>query len=233
MRRILALGFILIGLCSLIPATSHAETEATIVQVPPQIVMLIPANAFRDEEFELPYKIFASHATVTVASTRLGPIDGMMGLKANAEIFVKDIDVDKLDGLVLVGGVGARQYWRDPAVHRLVREVVAKEKVLAAICIAPVTLAYSGVLKGKNATVFVSERGRLIQEGARYTGKDLTVDGLIITASGPKFAQVFGERVLRMVLAEHRKRYEAALKAAKEAAERAAASEQNTTEEVE
>jgi len=212
MRGWIACGVVLIAACSTFPADSYAQTVATVLQTVPRIVMVVPANAFRDEEFELPFKYFGSHATVIVASTKLGVITGMMGYKAQAEMLLNDIDVDKLDALVFIGGVGARQYWWDPTAHKLARQTVAKKKVLAAICISPVTLAYAGVLKGKRATVFVSERGRLIEKGAKCTGEELTIDGRIVTASGPKVAQRFAEETLRLV-AEQAKKKEEKLKA--------------------
>jgi putative intracellular protease/amidase len=36
------------------------------------------------------------------------------------------------------------------------------------------------------------------QKGATYTGEDVTVDGLIITANGPKAAEEFGKKFARM-----------------------------------
>lgn len=200
MRGIMSFGIVLIAAYSIFPADSYAQTAATVSQPALRIAMLIPANAFRDEEFQLPFKYLSEHATVTVASTKLGVITGMMGYKATADTLIKDVNVDTLDALVLIGGPGARQYWWDPVAHNLVRETAAKKKVLAAICLSPVTLAYAGVLKGKRATVWVSERGRLSEKGANYTGEDVTIDGLIITASGPKAAQQFGEEILKLVL---------------------------------
>jgi len=208
MREWTACAVFLVAVCSILPADSHAQTVATVSQTAPRIVMVVPANAFRDEEFELPFKHFGSHATVIVASTKLGVITGMMGHKAKSEMLISDIDVGKLDALVFIGGVGARQYWRDPKAHKLVRQAAAEEKVLAAICISPVTLAYAGVLKGKRATVFVSERGRLIEKGAKYTGEQLTIDGLIVTASGPKAAQQFAEETLKLVIEQAKKKEE-------------------------
>jgi len=206
MRGWITCGIALFAACSIFLEDSYAQTAATVSPTVPRIVMVVPANAFRDEEFEVPFKYFGSHATVIVASTKLGMITGMMGHKAEAQMLVKDIDVDKLDALVFIGGAGARQYWRDATAHKLARETVAKKKVLAAICISPVTLAYAGVLKGKRATVFVSERGRLIEKGAKYTGEQLTIDGLIVTASGPKAAQRFAEEILRLVVEQASKR---------------------------
>lgn len=194
-------------LCPIVPVI--AATQATVSQSLPRIVMVIAENAFRDEEFEVPFKYFEGRALVTVASTKLGTITGMLGHKAESQILLKDIDIDKLDALVFVGGAGARQYWRDPVAHRLVREAVAKGKVLGAICISPVTLAYAGVLRGKRATVWVSERSRLIEKGAKYTGKDVTIDGLIVTANGPPSAQKFAEAILKLVTEQANKRQQA------------------------
>jgi len=200
MKRTMSFGIALITACSIFLSDAYAQTAATVSQPALRIAMLIPANAFRDEEFDLPFKYLSQHATVIVASTKLGVITGMMGYKATADTLIKDINVDTLDALVLVGGVGARQYWWDPTAHNLVRETVAKKKVLAAICLSPVTLAYAGVLKGKRATVWASERDRLSEKGAKYTGEDVTIDGLIITANGPKAAQQFAEAILKLVV---------------------------------
>ena len=195
-----------------------AATQATVSQSLPRIVMVIAQNAFRDEEFEVPFKYFEGRALVTVASTKLGSITGMLGHKAEAQALLKDIDIDKLDALVFVGGAGARQYWMDPVAHKLVRGAVARGKVLGAICISPVTLAYAGVLRGKRATVWVSERSRLIAKGARYTGEDVTVDGLIVTANGPPAAQKFAETILKLVTEQAKRRAQEAKEQTKKSA---------------
>lgn len=203
----------LAAICLALASASSAQTTATVSLVGPKIALIVAANGFRDEEFEIPYKLFASSASVSVASTKLGELRGMMGLKPKADTLVSDIKVDKLDGLVLVGGPGARQYWDNATVHKLVREAVGQEKVLAAICIAPVTLANAGVLKGKKATVWISMQGKLTSAGAKYTDKPVEVDGLIVTGNGPEAAQKFAETVLALILKQHKKRQEA-LKAA-------------------
>jgi len=70
---------------------------------------------------------------------------------------------------------------------------------LAAICIAPVTLARAGLLKGRKTTVWSSEAGKLKAAGAVYTGKSLERDGNIITASGPTAAIEFGSQLLKVL----------------------------------
>ena len=72
--------------------------------------------------------------------------------------------------------------------------------MLSAICIAPVTLANSGVLKGKKGTVWTNEESKieqkLIDKGVNYTGKTVEIDGNIITANGPEAAEEFGKAIV-------------------------------------
>jgi len=67
--------------------------------------------------------------------------------------------------------------------------------MVAAICIAPVILANAGLLKKKNATVFKSEIAAIEAKGAVYSGSGVTVDGNLITASGPDQAKQFGKEI--------------------------------------
>jgi len=130
-----------------------------------------------------------------IASSRTGLVRGMLGGGAEARILVNDIVVDDYDAIIFVGGPGASEYFNSPVALNIAREAANKQKILAAICIAPTVLANAGVLKGVTATSFLSERVRLIRAGARYTGAPVERDGLIITASGPMAAIQFGRAI--------------------------------------
>jgi protease I len=84
--------------------------------------------------------------------------------------------------------------------YKVVNDAVNRNKILAAICIAPVTLAKAGALKGKRATVWSSESGQLKAGGAIYTGKNVEKDANIITAAGPFAAKEFGEELVKALL---------------------------------
>jgi protease I len=77
----------------------------------------------------------------------------------------------------------------------MLNEAVKQNKIVGAICIAPVTLANAGILSGKRAAVSISERQQLADKGAECTFKDVQRDGNIITASGPPAAKGFGEAI--------------------------------------
>jgi len=160
-------------------------------------VMIIAERNFRDEELLKPKEILEKRGVkVTVASTSLNVAKGMLGARVKPDILVKEIKVDDYDAIIFVGGSGASQYWNDPLAHNITKEAVKKNKILCAICIAPVTLANAGVLSGKKATVWPSEKGKLEAKGASYTGNPVQVEGKIITAEGPQAAEEFGRSIV-------------------------------------
>ncbi|MBU1999205.1 MAG: DJ-1/PfpI family protein, partial [Candidatus Omnitrophica bacterium] len=113
------------------------------------------------------------------------------------DMLFTDINIKDFDGIVFVGGKGASAYFDDPVAHKLAQDSLKENRILGAICIAPVILARAGVLKGKKATVWSSEAGQLRDKGADYTGQNVERDGKIITAAGPFAANEFGEELAR------------------------------------
>jgi protease I len=163
-----------------------------------KVVMIIARKDFRDEELFRPKEILEkAGAKVAVASSSLEPARGMLGGTAKPDLLVKDIRVSEYDAVVFVGGVGAREYWEDEKAQEIARGAAEERKVVAAICLGPVTLANAGVLEGKKATVWESEAGRLKAKGAIYTGRKVETDGRIITANGPQSAEEFGRALVK------------------------------------
>lgn len=161
-------------------------------------VMIIAQHNFRDEELLQPKALLERNGIgVKVASASLEPAVGMLGARVNPDLLVSDIDIKDFDALVFIGGTGASQYWDDPLAHQLARSAMSTNRIVAAICIAPVTLARAGVLRGRRATVWPSEAGKLKAKGADYTAIGVERDGNIITASGPAEAKQFAEEILK------------------------------------
>jgi len=165
-----------------------------------KVLMIIAPRDFRDEELTEPRSVVeAQGGKVWVASTSVGEARGMRGLRVKPDLSLDRVRVSDYDAVVFVGGGGASCYWDDETAWAIAREAVARGKVLAAICVAPVTLAKAGVLRGKRATVWPSEKARLKEGGAEYTGARVEVDGLIITADGPASARAFGEKIVAVL----------------------------------
>lgn len=162
----------------------------------PNAVMIIAPSVFRDEEYAEPKAVLESHGVdVTTASVEHGECVGRFGLTAEATLSVAEAARRNWDAVIFVGGGGAEVFFDDPVSHELARAQAERGGTLAAICIAPSTLARAGLLEGVSATAFPSREDDLKSHGALWTGAPLTVDGSIITANGPEAATEFGEAI--------------------------------------
>lgn len=163
-----------------------------------KVAMIIPQNNFRDEELLQPKKVLEKNGIeVKVASTTLDDVRGMMGAGVKPDILINDIKVEDFDAIVFVGGSGAEEYWDNPLAQKIAQDALNSNRIVAAICIAPVTLANAGILKGKRATVSSFEAELLTAKGAKYTGRPVEKDGNIITASGPSAVREFAEELVK------------------------------------
>jgi protease I len=164
------------------------------------VLIIIASKNFRDEEFEEPYKILSKIANITIASSSLKEAKGMLGKVVKPNITINDVDVRKYDAVIFVGGSGATEYFENDIALEIARKAYENNKIIGAICIAPVILANSGILNGKKATVWNGEFVKILKEkGAIYTGNDVEIDGKIITANGPNAAKKFGEKIYEML----------------------------------
>ena len=168
-----------------------------------KIVLIIAFQDFRDEEYFIPKSIFLGEGfEVKTASFKKGEAVGSYGGLAEVDLVLGDLNVNDFDAIVFVGGSGAARYFEDKNCLQIAKEAFSKNKVLAAICIAPAILAKSGILRDKKATVWSSGLDKSVvkilkQEGADYQEKPLVIEGKIITANGPAQARNFGEVIVR------------------------------------
>lgn len=168
-----------------------------------KILMVIAKSKFRDEEYAEPRKTLESEgASITVASSSLDIAEGMLGMKVRPDMLIGDVKEADFDGIVFVGGGGAREFFDSPVAHKLAKGFYDHGKLTSAICIAPATLANAGILKGKKATAFPSSEPALKTHGAVVTGEPVAVDGNIVTGVGPEAAKHFGKKLVEVLSGE-------------------------------
>jgi protease I len=163
-----------------------------------KVVLVIAHENFRDEELAEPMDVLESAGVeVTIASSSLETAKGKLGAMVVPDMLIEDISMSDFDAVAFIGGAGSSEYFESPVAHSVAREAAHSGKLVAAICIAPSTLANAGLLEGKKATSYSSEEGNLKSKGAAFTGAGVEVDGNIITADGPSSASEFGRAILR------------------------------------
>ena len=172
----------------------------------PKIALIIAFRNFCDEEYFIPQDIFLKAGfDIKTISSEKGLAIGGSGGEAEVDISFEDFNISEFDAIVFVGGPGAYKYIDDQSIWQIVRDTIKQEKILAAICIAPVILARAGVLEAKKATVWSSVMDkkpiRILEEnGAKYQDKAVVQDGKIITANGPSSAKEFAETIVQSML---------------------------------
>jgi len=182
-----------------------AETEQSLWPAgarQKKAVLIVPQSLFRDEElFETRRALDQAGIQTTVASTQVGLVMGILGGRAESQLTIEQLKLDDFDAVIFIGGPGAREYFDNPAILGIARQARQKQKIIGAISIAPTILANAGLLEGVHVTGFLTERDKLVQAGAVYTGSPVERDGLIITARDPRSASQFGRAIADAVLA--------------------------------
>jgi protease I len=170
-------------------------------------VMIIAFRDFRDAEYFVPKEILEREGIeVKTASNKMGTAIGADGGDTKVDLLVSQINVADFDAIVFVGGPGCPKYLDNEETHKVANEAIEKNKILAAICIAPTVLSKSGIFQGKRVTgwtdAFRTQRKILEKNGAIFIDEPVVVDGNIVTANGPRAAKEFGEKILELLTRE-------------------------------
>ncbi len=166
-------------------------------------LFIVAQQGYQPTEYATPKQILESNdVEVTTASGNVGTCTATDNSTTEAIVAIADINVSDYGAVVFVGGPGAVGYQHNVQAHLTAQEAINRDKVLAAICIAPTILAYADVLKGKKATVWNQDGNQaeiLTKNGAEFVDQPVVVDGKIVTANGPPAAEEFGKRVLELI----------------------------------
>lgn len=140
---------------------------------------------------------------VLIAGLQKEPVPSARGVKIVPDVTMDELDPEKLDLVVLPGGLpGVANLKKDPRVRDLIGKMQEKGKMCAAICAAPGALAAFGVLKGRRATIYPSLKKELAE--ARLTDEPVVVDGNVVTSQGPGTALPFAFKLVELLASEEK-----------------------------
>lgn len=139
---------------------------------------------------------------VVLAGLQPGPVTGSHNISIIPDSTIDSVNSGDFNMIVLPGGQpGSDNLNADPRIHKLLTEFAASEKLIGAICAAPIVLAAVGLLSGKKATCYPSYSDRL--NGGIYNASPVVSDGSIITSSGPGTAVSFGLAIAARLAGRH------------------------------
>lgn len=132
----------------------------------------------------------------TVSITGEHQVMGAHNIPVIADFLFEEADFSIADALILPGGIpGSNHLNTCTRLKELILQMYAEEKLICAVCAAPMVLGGLGLLKGKKATCFPYFEPTMI--GAIPTDNGVEQDGNIITCKGPGFVFDFGLTILR------------------------------------
>jgi len=164
------------------------------------ILIFLPSLHFSGTEFLTTKRFLEENGIKTfIASDSNFLCISETGHKVKADVSLFNIHENNFNGIVFIGGSGARNYWDNLLLHKTAIRFYKSKKIVAAICSASVILAKAGILDGISATCFFEDRIELINKGIDYKNLPVIIEENIITANGPSSANAFAEAVLELL----------------------------------
>ena len=118
-------------------------------------------------------------------------VTGAHGMVYMADQTLAEADCTTADALILPGGMpGATNLNACEPLRERLKAHYAQEKLVAAICAAPLVLGGLGFLQGRKATCYPGFEDQLT--GTSVTGEAVEIDGPVITGRGPGLVFNFG-----------------------------------------
>lgn len=118
---------------------------------------------------------------------------GSHGIKVLADTHIEEIDFTHFDMIVLPGGMpGSRNLRDNEAIQELLCKFDQDNKLIGAICAAPIALESAKVLK-RAYTCYPSFEEQIATKGYQ-TEEDVVCDQNILTSKGPATAMNFALR---------------------------------------
>lgn len=168
-----------------------------------KVVFVVASEGYQPIEYNLPKKLLEQAGiAVLTASNKLAPAIAKDGSTTLVDYLIKNIPVDTINGLFIVGGPGTMENLNIPDLHRILKEAATKKKKIGAICIAPRILAQAGILTDKQATGWDEDNeltGIFKKYNVHYKQQDVVRDENVITATGPEAAREYGEQIISIL----------------------------------
>src|SRR5215203_5350629 len=122
-----------------------------------------------------------------------------LGYPAKADAAAADVSASQFHAVVIPGGFAPDYIRRSEPMLKLVRDLFAAGKPVAAICHGPWVLCSTPALKGRKATGFHSIKDDMTNAGAAFVDQEVCVDGNVITSRTPSDLPAFVVAVMKAI----------------------------------
>jgi putative intracellular protease/amidase len=165
------------------------------------VLVVVPPSGFGETTMRYARSaLFNVHVGTRMVSSQEGAVlHGELQDEFEVDGSVSAERMEPYSGLLLCGGTGASWLGASEDVVRLVREASEQKKMIAAWGEAVEVLARAGVVRRRRVTGARSAAAALKAAGGRYTGTQVEVDGLLVTALDDAAGFRFGKALVQVV----------------------------------
>jgi 4-methyl-5(b-hydroxyethyl)-thiazole monophosphate biosynthesis len=160
--------------------------------------VLIPlTDGFEEIEAITPMDILRRAGfDVVTAGIPSSMVTGAHMTKITTDVKLDKVNMEEFDAIVLVGGPGYKNLANSSRVMSAIRDFDSKNKLVAAICMAPSILTKAGIIDNKKATIYPGQERQI----PRPRGERVVVDGNIITSQAPGTAMEFSLKIVEKLM---------------------------------
>ncbi len=185
-----------------VPQGAELDADGLVVQkYKSMVLVVVPARDFGDECLRhARSSLYNVHVGTRVVSTQVEQVlKGRLQDEFLADGTLSQERMEPYSGLILAGGEGALELARDPEALRLAREATRQGKMIGAWGHAVLILAAAGVLEGRRVTAHPAIRVALKRSGCTVSGRQLVIDGSLVTAADEAVGMRFGKALATLV----------------------------------
>lgn len=164
------------------------------------MVYILLGEGFEESEAIVPADLLRRAGTEVALVGLDGPeVAGSHGITVKADVTLEQVDAESMEMLILPGGLGGvASIQMDLFATALIQKAHDRGCWLAAICAGPSILAHMGILDRRRAACnpcVWDEMGSAAVE----KGKQVVVDGRIVTAEAAGAAFLFGLKLVEIL----------------------------------
>lgn len=167
------------------------------------------ANGFEEIEAITVIDILR-RADIKVISVSINNCEDVIGahsikVKADTTILKLDLENENYKAIILPGGMpGSTNLKDNNRLIEIIKDFNSKNKIIAAICAAPIVLKEAGLTKGIKGTVYPGFEEDL--EYSHYTKESVTIDKNIVTAKGPAYSIDFALSLVKSIAGDEKEK---------------------------
>jgi protease I len=167
-------------------------------------VAVLAMDGFEESELTEPVRALReAGAKVDVVAPKGGEIQGFRhhdkSIKVAVDRTLDDAKPQDYDALMLPGGaLNADQLRVVPGALKLIREIAAASKPIAAICHAPWELISAGIVRGRTLTSYCTIEDDIRNAGGHWVDREVVVNENLVTSRRPDDLPAFNREMIRV-----------------------------------